>query len=174
MIEITSRWHGASDAPPHAKVELPFELRQKSRLRAKLDNGEDVSVMLARGEILRGGDLLATAEGRVVLVVASVERLLHIECDRPHALARAAYHLGNRHVAVQIGEDFLRIAHDHVLERMLMGLGARVSAVEAAFEPEAGAYAGHSHGAGHHTQGESRSVARIHEYVAIPQGRART
>jgi urease accessory protein len=129
-------------------------------LRAKLANGEEVSVVLPRGDILRGGDILATHDGRAVRVVASPESLLHVECDSAHALARAAYHLGNRHVAVQIDEGYLRIAADHVLERMLTGLGARVSAVEAPFEPEAGAYAGHSHG------GE-RGGARIHEYVAL-------
>jgi urease accessory protein len=168
MIEITSRWRDARAPPqPIAKLELPFELRRKSRLRAKLSNGVEVSLLLPRGDILRGGDLLATADGRAVEVVASAERLLHVECASSHALARAAYHLGNRHVAVQIGEGFLRIAADHVLERMLTGLGAKVSAVEAPFEPEAGAYAGHSHGAGGHTQDGGSGGARIHEYVAL-------
>ncbi len=174
MIEITSRWRDSIvPGVVDATLELAFELRQKSRLRAKLSDGEEVSVMLPRGEILRGGDLLASVDGRVVRVVASPERLLHIECDTPHALTRAAYHLGNRHVAVEIGEGYLRIAADHVLEHMLTGLGARVSTVEAAFEPEAGAYAGHNHGGGHHHHGESGSVARIHEYVAISQNRTR-
>jgi len=157
MIEITSR---ATTGEPYTSLELPFDLRQKSRFRATLANGEEASVVLPRGEILRGGDRLATSDGRVIAVTAKPERLLHAECDSPHALARAAYHLGNRHVPVQVGEGWLRIAADHVLERMLVGLGARVSAVEAAFEPEAGAYAGHSHG-------ESPSGARIHEYVAV-------
>ena len=81
------------------------------------------------------------------------------------ALARAAYHLGNRHVAVQVGEGWLRLAADHVLEHMLHGLGARTRLIEAPFEPEAGAYAsGHSHQGGHgHSHGEGRG-ARIHEY----------
>jgi urease accessory protein len=161
MIEITSRWGGDGAPPePMAKLELPFDLRQKSRLRATLSNGEEASLVLPRGAILRGGDLLATADRRVIEVVASPESLLHVECDSAHALARAAYHLGNRHVAVEIGEGYLRISADQVLERMLIGLGARVSTVEAPFEPEAGAYAGHSHA------GESGS-ARIHEYVAL-------
>ena len=157
MIEITSR---ASTGEPYTSLELPFELRQKSRFRATLANGEDASVVLPRGEILRGGDRLATSEGRVVAIVSKPEHLLHAECESPHALARAAYHLGNRHVPVQVGAGWLRIADDHVLARMLAGLGAKVSAVEAPFEPEAGAYAGHSHG-------ESAGGARIHEYVPI-------
>jgi urease accessory protein len=161
MVEITSRWGGDGAPPePMAKLELPFDLRQKSRLRAKLSNGEEASLVLPRGDILRGGDLLTTVDGRAVQVVARPERLLHVECDSAHALARAAYHLGNRHVAVEIGEGYLRISADHVLERMLIGLRARVTAVEAPFEPEAGAYAGHSHGA-------DGGGARIHEYVAL-------
>ena len=163
MIEITSR---ATSGEPYTSLELPFELRQKSRFRATLANGEEASVVLPRGEILRGGDRLATSDGRVVAVVAKPERLLHVECETAHALARAAYHLGNRHVPVQLGEGWLRIAADHVLERMLIGLAARVSAVEAPFEPEGGAYAGHSHG-------ESSGGARIHEYVAIGRGSTR-
>src|SRR6185436_10740847 len=133
--------------------------RQKSRLRTHVDGGEDAWLMLPRGEILRGGDLLVAADGRIVEVVSRPERLLHVECDTPEALARAAYHLGNRHVPVEVGEGYLRLAADHVLEQMLTGMGARVSAIEAPFEPEGGAYAGHTHTHG----GESRA-GRIHEY----------
>jgi urease accessory protein len=101
-----------------------------------------------------------------VEVVARPEQLLHVECDSPQALARAAYHLGNRHVPVQVGEGWLRLAADHVLEQMLKGLGARTSAIEAPFEPEAGAYAGHTHGSlGYHQHaGAENHGARIHEY----------
>ena len=120
---------------------LSFEQRQKSRLRAKLDSGEEVALVLPRGRVLRGGDLVTTTDGRVVEIVGAPEKLLHIESE---SLAKVAYHLGNRHVAVQVGEGFLRIAEDHVLEEMLRRLGARVSHVEAPFEPEAGAY-GHQH-----------------------------
>jgi len=140
---------------------LPFELRQKSRLRAQLVSGEEASLLLSRGEILRGGDLVATADGRVIEVVAAAEKVLHVECAGPTELARAAYHLGNRHVAVQVGDGFLRLVQDHVLEEMLRHLGARVTHVEAPFEPEAGAYGG-----GHHHAGEREFVYRpkIHEY----------
>ena len=125
------------------KLELPFDLRQKSRLRAKLHSGEEVALILPRGSIMRGGDRVKTQDGREVEIVAAPEKLLHIEAA---SLARVAYHLGNRHVPVQVGEGFLRIAEDHVLEEMLHKLGARVSRVQAPFEPEAGAYgAGHRH-----------------------------
>ena len=169
MIEIKTRL----DVPPLPRtierkvlLELPFELRQKSRLRARLASGEEVALMLPRGEVLRGGDLLLASDGRVVQVVARPEKLLHVECEVPQALARAAYHLGNRHIAVQVGAGWLRLAADHVLEHMLEGLGARITSIEAPFEPEAGAYAGHSHGAaGHpHHSGEGSQGARIHEY----------
>ena len=123
------------------KLVLPFELRQKSRLHAKADNGEELALVLPRGRVLRDGDVVKTADGRSVRIVSAPERLLHIEAD---SLARIAYHLGNRHVAVQVGQGFLRIAEDHVLEEMARKLGARVSHVEAPFEPEAGAY-GHHH-----------------------------
>ena len=123
------------------RAVLSFEQRQKSRLRAKLESGEVVAFVLPRGNVLRGGDVVETTDGRAIEIVAAAEKLLHIESA---SLAKIAYHLGNRHVAVQIGEGFLRIAEDHVLEDMLRRLGARVSHVEGPFEPEAGAY-GHHH-----------------------------
>ncbi len=145
MLEIRSRAK-SSDAVPGGELELPFEQRQKTRFRARLASGETVAVLLPRGEVLRGGDRVAASDGRVIAIVAEPESLLHIECSSASELARAAYHLGNRHVAVQVGAGFLRIAHDHVLENMLRQLGAKVSSISAPFEPEAGAYAGaHEH-----------------------------
>jgi urease accessory protein len=138
------------------RLELPFEARQKSRLRAKLASGEEVGLMLPRGEVLRGGDLVTASDGRVIEVVAEPEKLLHIETQD---LARVAYHLGNRHVPVQVGENYLRIAQDHVLEEMARKLGAKVSHVEAPFEPEAGAYA-----AGHDHEGEHEAKSHDHHH----------
>jgi urease accessory protein len=132
--------HGA-EVLPILKLTLPFDQRQKSRLRAKAENGEEVALILPRGRVLRGGDRVAATDGREVEIVAAPEKLLHIESAE---LARVAYHLGNRHVPLQVGPGFLRIAEDHVLEEMARKLGARVSHVEAPFEPEAGAY-GHQH-----------------------------
>ena len=119
------------------RVSLAFEYRQRSRQRAKLDSGEEIGMVLPRGEILRGGDRVLASDGRVFEVVSAPERLLHIEAA---SLARIAWHLGNRHVPVQVGDGFLRIAEDRVLEQMLRGLGASVSRLEAPFEPEGGAY----------------------------------
>jgi urease accessory protein len=137
------------------RLVLPFDLRQKSRLRTHLASGIEVGVMLANGEMLRGGDLLVASDGGVIEVVAQVEKVLQADCDSALDLARAAYHLGNRHVALQIGDGWLRIANDHVLRQMLEGLGLVVNALDAPFEPEPGAYGthgAHAHGSGH--QGE--------------------
>ena len=127
MIEIKARLkvaRGAYKVEVKGQLKLPFDARQKSRLKTKLVSGEEVGLMLPRGEILRGGDLVTASDGRVIEVVAEPEKLLHIESE---SLARIAYHLGNRHVPVQVGEGFLRIAEDHVLEEMLKKLGANVT-----------------------------------------------
>jgi urease accessory protein len=160
MVEIKTRFK-AERSPGGVEVkgrlQLPFEQRQRSRLKTALVSGEAVALMLPRGEILRGGDLLLASDGRVIEVVAEPEKLLHVQCATPAALAVAAYHLGNRHVPVQVGEGFLRIAADHVLEALLKGLNAGVTSVQAPFEPEAGAYPGaHDH--------PDSQGGRIHEY----------
>ena len=165
MIEIRARLpkrpREACGVEPRDRLELPFESRQKSRQRAVLASGEEVLVDLPRGQVLRGGDWLMASDGRAIEVVAQRERVVHVECDGAQALARAAYHLGNRHVAVQVGDGWLRIAADTVLERMLEGLGARLSTLEAPFEPEAGAYGAH-----HRHDNESGHGGRIHEFAA--------
>jgi urease accessory protein len=161
MIEITTKLKQPSGAAVYAQLRLPFELRQKSRLRATLVSGEEVALMLPRGEILRGGDKVCAPDGRIVEIVAAPEKLLHVVCGTPTELACAAYHLGNRHVAVQVGDGFLRLSEDHVLEEMLRGLGATVTAIEAPFEPEAGAYGGGHH---HHADEPRYRLAKIHEY----------
>lgn len=136
----------AGGAKPSDRLELPFDARTKSRLRTRLAGGEEVGLFLSRGTVLRGGDLLQGGDGRVVEVVAAPEDLLEVRCSEPRDLARAAYHLGNRHVAVEVGDGWLRLATDHVLEQMLAGLGCQVRHLTAPFEPEAGAYApGHQH-----------------------------
>jgi urease accessory protein len=129
------------------RLVLTFEQRQKSRLRAKLESGEEVALKLERGKVRRGGERVVATDGRALEIVAAAEKLLHIESG---VIARIAYHLGNRHVPVQVGEGFLRIAEDHVLEEMVKRLGAKVTRVEAPFEPEAGAYDGEGHHHHHH------------------------
>ena len=140
---------------------LPFEQRQKSRLRTTVATGEEIGLFLERGTVLRGDECLEADDGRVVRVVAADEDLLEARCVDPHALARAAYHLGNRHTPAQIGAGWLRIAADDVLAGMLRGLGATVIALRAPFEPEAGAYA-----ASHHAHsGEAKHAGIIHDFA---------
>ena len=151
------------EPPLHADAELPlpFELRQRSRLRTKLATGEEVGLFLDRGAILRGGDCLEAQDGRIVRVVAAPEALMEVANGDARALARAAYHLGNRHTPVEVGEGRLRFAADHVLAEMLRGLGLAVTTLSAPFEPEAGAYAaGH-----HHHSGEARHAGIIHDFA---------
>jgi urease accessory protein len=131
-----------------ADLVLAYELRQKSRLRTALPSGEEAGVFLERGEALRDGEFLRAEDGRIVRIVARPEQVLDISCSESYALVRVAYHLGNRHVPLQVGVGWIRIAADDVLRRMVEGLGATVIEREAPFQPEAGAYAaGHDHGA---------------------------
>jgi urease accessory protein len=163
MLEIRSRFPLKPNAEYRVTVRgrlvLPFDLRQRSRLRATLTSGEEVAIVLPRGQVLRGGDWVVASDGRVIEVEAAREKVLHVLCASPNALTRAAYHLGNRHVPVQVGEGWLRIAADHVLERMLKGLGATLMETEAPFEPEAGAYGAH-----HRHDNESGHGGKIHEF----------
>ena len=139
-----------ADLPAQATLTLPFELRQKSRLRTRLDSGEEVGLFLPRGAVLRHGDRLRATDGRVVEVCAAPEIVSTGRTDDPLRLARAAYHLGNRHVALQLGPGWLRYLHDHVLDGMVRELGLEVVCEQAPFEPEAGAYGGgHHHGHDH-------------------------
>ena len=152
----------SAPAPHDATLVLPFELRQKSRLCAAVEGGEEIGLFLARGTVLRDGDCLQTNDGRVVRVVAAAEDLLEVRCATADALVRVAWHVGNRHTPVQVGQGWLRLAADPVLERMLRGLGASVTAVRAPFEPEAGAYAAgpHAHSA------DAKHAGVIHDFGA--------
>lgn len=155
------------------KLALAFDTRCKTRLRTKLASGEECGLFLTRGTVLRGGDKLEANDGRIVEVVAAPEALLEAVSGDPLSITRAAYHLGNRHVAVEMKPGRLRFAADHVLGEMVRGLGLKVIEIEAPFEPESGAYGSgghiHPHGtpSGHGAEGEG-SVANnrpcIHDH----------
>jgi urease accessory protein len=131
-------------------VTLGFAERQKSRFRVRLDSGREAGVFLARGGSLRDGDLLAAGDGTVVRVRAAAEPVSSVHCDDPELLARLCYHLGNRHVPLEIGPDHIGYLQDHVLDDLVRQLGLGVEVTEAVFEPEAGAYGGgHHHGHSH-------------------------
>ncbi len=152
----------ASNAQATAHLVLSFDARCKSRLRTRLLSGEEVGLFLERGTVLRGGDKLAANDGTVIEVVAAPEMLMEAVSGDPLLLAKAAYHLGNRHVAIELKPGRLRFASDHVLGEMVRGLGLKVAEIEAPFEPESGAYGAHGvHG--HSADGEGRGP-RIHDH----------
>ena len=153
MIRLTSKISAADRVD--ASVTLTLDQRIRSRLRVVLDNGEEAGVILERGSTLKDGDLLQSDDGYVVRVIAAAETLSVVCCDDPLLFARACYHLGNRHVPLQIDRQRIAYLHDHVLDDMLQGLGLTVTVTEAAFEPEPGAYGGSSSHAGHHHHGHS-------------------
>lgn len=125
---------------------LPYDLRQKTRQRVTLQSGREAGLILPRGTRLRNGDILSTDEGFQLKVVAAEEKVSIAQVGDHLQLAKIAYHLGNRHVAVQILEDRVIYLHDHVLDDMVRGLGVAVTVTDQPFEPEEGAY----HGDGHH------------------------
>ena len=137
-------------ARPAARLTLPYELRQKSRQRVVLDTGEEAGLFLPRGTMLREGDLLEADNGLIIEVKAAEEELSAAFAIDPVLLLRACYHLGNRHVPVQISESRVSYLHDHVLDELVRGLGLEVVTYTGAFEPEPGAYyprtgTGHQH-----------------------------
>jgi urease accessory protein len=156
MIKINLKLDPSLPRPADRRLVLPFGGRSKSRARVLLDNGEEAGIFLERGSVLRHGDLLLADDGRVVEVEAASETVSTVHTADGLMLVRAAYHLGNRHVALQIGPGWLRYQHDHVLDDMLRGFGLTVKVEEAPFEPEGGAYvraAHHAHHAHTHSHG---------------------
>lgn len=152
----------ARAAEASAKLELPYDGRTKSRARVTLSDGRELALRLPRGTVLRGGACLLCDDGSVVRVEAAPESVSTARAATALLLMRAAYHLGNRHVPLELRDDFLRYQHDHVLDDMLRELGLDVRAERAPFEPEAGAY-GHHHGDLHHHDGGHRYEPHDHE-----------
>lgn len=148
-------------------VTLTFDQRRHSRLLAHLDDGRELALMLPRGTVLRDGDRLRARDGATVIVVrAAPESLSVAHTSDALLLTRAAYHLGNRHVPLQVGADFLAYAHDHVLDDMVRGLGLHVQARTAPFQPEAGAF----HGEGGHPHGPAHDHAHDHSHKHDDEG----
>ncbi|MDH6591186.1 urease accessory protein [Variovorax sp. TBS-050B] len=136
-----------------ATIELDWDVRQKSRFDATDSQGRRIGVFLPRGTAVRGGDVLVAEDGSLVRVIAAPQPVLRItHCSAhgtPFDLTRAAYHLGNRHVPIELKPDHLKIEPDHVLADMLRSMHLIVAAVEEPFEPEGGAYGSHAHSHGH-------------------------
>ena len=156
---------GAGLAPVLVKrastVELDWDIRQKSRFDCIDSLGRQLGVFLPRGTLVRGGDVLLAEDGSMVKVLAAPQTVLRITACTAHGtafdLTRAAYHLGNRHVPIELKPDHLKIEPDHVLADMLRAMHLIVHEVEEAFEPEGGAYSASGHAHGH-----------AHEHAATP------
>lgn len=141
---------------PTDSLTLAFELRRRARLRARLDSGAEVGLLLERGLSLKHGQRLATRDGSLVVEIrARAELLSTVSTTDPHLLTRVAYHLGNRHVPLQIEPGRVSYQHDHVLDGLVHELGLHALVVERPFEPEAGGYSsgGHRHDHDHHDHG---------------------
>ena len=167
-----------TDQPATDTVALAYDERKRSRLKVTLASGAEAGIFLERGDHLHGGDKLAAEDGSAVVeILAAPEKLIEAVADTPLLFARAAYHLGNRHVPVQIipeaGGGRLRFQTDHVLAEMVRGLGCTADEAEAPFQPESGAYSGNG---GHHHHGDEsldlhdpghgphRAVPKIHQF----------
>lgn len=153
MLTFTSVVARSESAEALATLTLAYEQRRRARLRARLDDGTEVGLLLPRGLALKDGDRLRSEDGAVIVQIrAAVEELSSARTDDPHLLVRAAYHLGNRHVALQVEARRLLYQHDHVLDALMRELGLEVTALKAPFEPEPGAYGHEESGAhaGHH------------------------
>lgn len=150
---------GQSDQAADDRLTLAFEVRQKGRFKTVSDQGLELGVFLERGQVLADGDKLQAEDGRIFVVVARVEPVVTAHADDWPSFARACYHLGNRHVTLQLGERWLRFQPDHVLEDLAEHLGLRLDSTEAPFHPESGAYHGH-HG---HSHEQDKSHSHEHE-----------
>ena len=143
---------------PNTTVTLVRDQREKSRLKVTLDDGREAGLFFEKGTSFQDGDLIISDDGEVLVEIkAADETVSSIYCDDPLQLARACYHLGNRHIPLQIDKDILRYQHDHVLDDMIRGLGLDVKTEQAPFEPESGAYSGGSHEHSHRHSHEHHS-----------------
>jgi len=156
-----------------ASVELAWDTRQKSRFDTVDSEGRHLGVFLPRGSVARGGDVLVAEDGSLIAVKARPQPVLVVSAEgSPLALLRAAYHLGNRHVPLEVKADRLQLEPDHVLAEMLRRMGLLVNEAQAPFEPEAGAYdassMAHGHGHGHdhaHGPAHAHAPAEAHEHT---------
>ena len=140
MLEIYQRLSSSMGLDIYGEVELCHLQREKGRFKTAIFTGEEVGFFLERGNVLKVGDALISRCGRALLVTAKKEDVVRASTDDWSQFSKACYHLGNRHVKIQIGEKWLRILPDHVLEEMLIGLNMALKHEKAAFVPEQGAY----------------------------------
>lgn len=158
MIRFERKLTSNKDA--NTTLVLGKDQREKSRLKVILENGQEAGLFFEKGTTFHDGDLIISEDGSLIVEIkAASETVSTVKCNDPLLLAKACYHLGNRHVPLQIESDFLRYQHDHVLDDMVRGLGLLVICEEAPFEPEPGAYGGSSH---HHSHSHSHDHTHNH------------
>ena len=138
---------GRVAAGARPRLSLDWDTRARSRFAARDSEGRQLAVFLPRGSVLRHGDALVAVDGSLLRVCAAPQPVLQVRAPTPLQLLRAAYHLGNRHVPLELGTDLLQLEPDPVLCDMLRRMGLRVDEALAPFEPEAGAYDAHAHAA---------------------------
>jgi urease accessory protein len=178
MLRFTEIVVASADRRADGILTMRFEDRRRSRLRTRLDDGREIALILPRGTRVREGDRLRAEDGSTVIQVrAAAQTLSRVRTADHLLLARAAYHLGNRHVPVQVGPGWLAYEHDHVLDGMIADLGLHAETVSAPFEPEAGGYRhgegrghahdhapGHAHDDGHtHGDGQAHAEPQTHD-----------
>ena len=164
MIKFENKTKSLGLSQIQTTLTLVKDQREKSRLKVTLDDGREGGLFFPKGTSFQDGDVLISTDGETLVEIkAAPETVSTVTCNDPLLLAKACYHLGNRHVPLQIDKNVLRYQHDHVLDDMVKGLGLKVATEEAPFEPEAGAY--HSAGEGdhaHHGHGHNHSHNHDH------------
>ena len=160
MLEVHERLGTQCKAPVDVRVILTHEQRDRGRMRLFSTDGEEVRLFLARGTPLQVGEYLRSQCGRLVLVEGAIEPVVIASCDDWEVFSRACYHLGNRHVKLQVGCRSLRILPDHVLEEMLVLLGLTLQHAHHVFVPEQGAYTGHGGHSHSHQQPLSPATSK--------------
>ena len=152
-----------------ATIELDWDVRQKSRFATTDSQGRELAIFLPRGQAVRGGDVLVAEDGSLIRVLAAPQKVLCISACAVHGtpfdLMRAAYHLGNRHVPIELQPDHLKIEPDHVLADMLRSMHMTVVEADLPFEPEGGAYGGHVTNDGHNHHHHGHGHAHDHDHV---------
>lgn len=160
MLQIHQRIH--DHAPTDDTLVLPFELRCRARFRAVSAKGQAVGLFLERGRVLDEGDVLISDCGQRFAVQAAPEAVVTATAADLRSFARACYHLGNRHVPLQLGEYWVRFQPDHVLEDMVAAFGLSLAHEARPFRPESGAYSGQ--GGGHHHHGHRDHGDHAHDH----------
>jgi len=150
VIKITKRVECPAQQSQSDTIELDFDSRKRGRLRAQSGNGVELGLFLDRGRTLLAGDWLRAENGHLFQVIAAAERVTKAGAENPLQFARICYHLGNRHVPLQIGDHWLRFQPDHVLEELCRHYGLTVTQETAPFQPENGAYGEHKSHHHHH------------------------